>query len=752
MKRTIAIVLSVLLVLAAIPSAIFAAQTIDSGNTITATANKTTFETTGSVQSVTVSYDLTETVTLSAIEAYFPFPDGWSITEIVGEDITYTNNQSSQYSNAIYEVPDLTIDGKKCGCLVWTFTTEPLPAKNICKVTYSIPADVTEGSYELKATNRNSGKGIELSDGSGEIYENQAQPSVTITVVKTAVPVTGVELDKETAEINKDDSTTLTATISPAEADNKNVEWSVSPTGIVSVTPDTDDPLKATVTGLAPGQATVTVTTADGNKTDSAVIDVYGKATAPTPATNLEYNGTTQTGVSVPANAGYSVKSGDVSATDAGNYSAVLTLDDHYKWSDEPFTGDRTVNWSIAKATIAVPTANTGLVYDGTEKTGVDDPAANAGYTVTGNKQTNAGDYKATVTPDANHRFSDDVASKEVSWSIAKATIEVPTANTGLVYDGTEKTGVDDPAANAGYTVTGNKQTNAGDYEATVTPDSNHRFSDDASSKTVAWSIARAGIDVPTANSPAPVYDGTQKTGVDAGNYYTITDNTGTNAGNYTAKATPDSNHKWNGETGDAATATKEIPWAIARQQVAVPAAETGLVYDGTTKTGVPAGDKYDISGNTGTDAKNDYEATASLKDKNNYEWATSPATTDDQKITWAIAQAELKEDSMEITVGGTGTVPGGTGVGYEVTPEGVVEIDNNGNVTGVAEGEATIYVSSDGTGNYERGQVTITVNVVQPAPTPTGDTTMRWVAIGTLALVVMAAFIFLPKRKENEE
>ena len=746
MKRTIAIVLSVLLVMTAIPSAIFAAQTIDSGNTITATANKTTFETIGSVQSVTVSYDLTETVTLSAIEAYFPFPDGWSITEIVGEDITYTNNQSSQYSNAIYEVPDLTIDGKKCGCLVWTFTTEPLPAKNICKVTYSIPADVTQGSYELKATNRNSGKGIELSDGNGDIYENQAQPSVTITVVKTAVPVTGVELDKETAEINKDDSTTLTATISPAEADNKNVEWSVSPTGIVSVTPDTDDPLKATVTGLAPGQATVTVTTADGNKTDSAVIDVYGKATAPTPETGLEYNGTTQTGVSVPANAGYSVKSGDVSATDAGNYSAVLTLDDHYKWSDEPFTGDRTVNWSIAKATIAVPTANTGLVYDGTEKTGVDDPAANAGYTVAGNKQTNAGDYKATVTPDANHRFSDDAASKEVTWSIAKATIEVPTVNTGLVYDGTEKTGVDDPAANAGYTVTGNKQTNAGDYEATVTPDANHRFSDDAESKKVTWSIGRAAIDTPAAASGL-IYNGSEQTGVPQGDYYTLTGNTGTNAGGYTAKATPDSNHKWG--TGDDPTAERDIPWTIERQSVAVPKAVEGLVYDGSEQTGVPEGEKYNITGNTGTDARDDYSATATLLDSTNYKWADN--TTDPQNIPWKIAQAKLEDGEMEITVGGTGKVPAGDDISYEVEPEGVIELDENGNVTGVAEGEAKIIVAASGNGNYERGQVTITVTVVQPTPNPTGDTTMRWVAVGTLALVIMVAYFFISKRKENE-
>ncbi len=751
-KKLLAILLCMVLALAAFPFGVFA-ENENNDRQVTFSAEvgyedgADAVYKDGSAHTVTVNVKPNKTITVDNVYAYFTYPEDWSVA--VTNDVLGFSSASNVTTGL-----DCSETGRKA-CLVGWYGVNPnpptpdgtsYPIDSLMTITFTVPADVALGDYEFEVGGDEAGYGIELGDEEGN-WEDGATVPFTVSVKKIDVPVESVTISGDN-EVEVGDTLQLTATVLPNTADDTTVSWSSSDTTKATVDEN------GVVTGVAPGTVTITATTngknaAGQSETANKTITVYKLVEKPTPNTGLVYDGTEKTGVDDPAaNAGYTVTGNK--QTNAGSYTAVATLDEGCRWMDST-TGSLEIPWSIAKAVIEVPEANTGLVYDGTEKTGVDDPAANAGYTVTGNKQTNAGDYKATVTPDANHRFSDDAASKEVPWSIAKAVIEVPEANTGLVYDGTEKTGVDDPAANAGYTVTGNKQTEAGDYKATVTPDANHRFSDDATSKKVSWSIDRAGIDVPTANSPAPVYDGTQKTGVDAGNYYTIKENTGTNAGNYTAKATPDSNHKWNGETGDAATATKEIPWSIARQQVAVPAAETGLVYDGTTKTGVPAGEKYDISGNTGTDAKNDYEATASLKDKDNYEWATSPATTDDQKITWAIAQAELKEDSMEITVGGTGKVPAGDDISYEVEPEGVIELDENGNVTGVAEGEAKIIVAASGNGNYERGQVTITVTVVQPAPTPTGDTTMRWVAVGTLALVIMVAYLFISKRKENE-
>ena len=67
--------------------------------------------------------------------------------------------------------------------------------------------------------------------------------------------------------------------------------------------------------------------------------------------------------------------------------------------------------------------------------------------------------------------------------------IDVPTAASNLVYDGTEKTGV---AAGEGYTLTGvTAATNAGDYTATATLKQGYVWSDTTTeAKSINWSIA----------------------------------------------------------------------------------------------------------------------------------------------------------------------------------------------------------------------------------------------------------------------
>ena len=69
---------------------------------------------------------------------------------------------------------------------------------------------------------------------------------------------------------------------------------------------------------------------------------------------------------------------------------------------------------------VQIPTAATGLVYDGTEQTGV---AAGTGYTLTGNIATNAGNYTATATLEPGDVWSDTTtAAKSIDWSIAAKT------------------------------------------------------------------------------------------------------------------------------------------------------------------------------------------------------------------------------------------------------------------------------------------------------------------------------------------
>ena len=122
---------------------------------------------------------------------------------------------------------------------------------------------------------------------------------------------------------------------------------------------------------------------------------------------------------------------------------------------------------------VAIPTANTGLIYNGNVQTGV---KSGTGYTLSGTYQaTNAGTYTATVSlsNSSNSFWSDgSTGNKTITWSIGRATISAPSAVSGLVYNGNVQTGV---KSGTSYTLGGTYQaTNAGNYTATATPTSNY--------------------------------------------------------------------------------------------------------------------------------------------------------------------------------------------------------------------------------------------------------------------------------------
>ena len=74
------------------------------------------------------------------------------------------------------------------------------------------------------------------------------------------VAVTGVSLNTASGELTVGGQTTLTATVSPADASNKTVTWESSAPTVASV-------VNGVVTALAPGSAKITVKTQDGNFT-----------------------------------------------------------------------------------------------------------------------------------------------------------------------------------------------------------------------------------------------------------------------------------------------------------------------------------------------------------------------------------------------------------------------------------------------------------------------------------------------------
>ncbi len=73
------------------------------------------------------------------------------------------------------------------------------------------------------------------------------------------IPVTGVKLDKTSLTLQETDSATLTATVEPDNATNKNVNWESSDTSIATVD------ASGKVTAISAGSATITATAADGS-------------------------------------------------------------------------------------------------------------------------------------------------------------------------------------------------------------------------------------------------------------------------------------------------------------------------------------------------------------------------------------------------------------------------------------------------------------------------------------------------------
>ena len=99
--------------------------------------------------------------------------------------------------------------------------------------------------------------------------EGNHTDTCTITVNPATVSVTGVTLDENTASLTMGETTTLTltATVAPEGATNKNVTWTTNNDQVATVN-------NGVVTAKAAGVAVITVTTEDGNYTDTCTVTV----------------------------------------------------------------------------------------------------------------------------------------------------------------------------------------------------------------------------------------------------------------------------------------------------------------------------------------------------------------------------------------------------------------------------------------------------------------------------------------------
>ena len=121
--------------------------------------------------------------------------------------------------------------------------------------------------------------------------------SATITVAEGIIKVTGVTLDKPSLELEIGESVTVEATVTPENATNKAVEWSIADTAVATVS-------NGVVTGVAEGETELTVTTADGGHTATIPVKVVTEKVA---VTGIEW-------INAPVK-GYQIESGSVTQT-----------------------------------------------------------------------------------------------------------------------------------------------------------------------------------------------------------------------------------------------------------------------------------------------------------------------------------------------------------------------------------------------------------------------------------------------------
>ena len=293
--------------------------------------------------------------------------------------------------------------------ITWRVTSGSLPtglSLNSDGTITGTPTTQGESTFTVTATNDYGSDSKEL--------------SITIGA-QTNVPVTGVTLSQTELSLTEGGTAQLTATVLPNNATNRNVTWSSNAPGVATV----DSSGK--VTAVAPGTATITVTTEDGNKTATCVVTVTAATVPVTGVTlsqnqaSLYYNRTpntlTLTATVAPDNATNqavtwtssnpsvaTVENGVVTAVGAGTATITVTT------ADGSFTATCAVT---VRPDIPPANPNYKITVEATQGGTVtaDPTAAKAGATVTLTPDPDAGYQVGSVA--VTDRFGDAVAVTE---------------------------------------------------------------------------------------------------------------------------------------------------------------------------------------------------------------------------------------------------------------------------------------------------------------------------------------------------
>lgn len=289
--------LSMMLVFALLLTMVVPAQAAETLN-VTLSADK---ETVAPGETVTLTLSLNQTVTNMFCFEYWVYfnADLLELTGTAGGEATaFTDfgNVKTDANGTYIQVLALNTEGDP-----WV-----LNAGTIATLTFTAKADASgDAGFVLYQE-----VGLVDYDTYEENPATLVNNAAGVTVGTSTVAVTGITIDKTTAELEIGETETLTATVNPDDATDKSVTWTTSDANIATVE-------NGVVTAVAAGNATITAQAGEHTATCAVTVKAAEPAT--------------------PAVTGYTfATSADVSAENGENVVVKVNITGH---SDESVTG-----------------------------------------------------------------------------------------------------------------------------------------------------------------------------------------------------------------------------------------------------------------------------------------------------------------------------------------------------------------------------------------------------------------------------
>ena len=309
----------------------------------------------------------------------------------IGEDETLTipegatlNTNNNLTNNGTIVNTGGSLNGEAGGTIVTTptITTESLPEGTVGQ-SYTATLEATGNNITWSASdlptwltlNTDTGtiSGTPTTVGTSTLTvkatNSAGDASKQFSLTINAVPVTSVKLNTETLELFTSNTATLTATVEPSDATNKNVTWSSDKPEVATVE-------NGKVTAKAAGTATITVTTEDGEKTATCTVKVTDPVYDMTTDTTALDFGSAYTGYTQPAAQTVTVKN-------TGNQPVTLNQPSSTNsfvvgnLTDTELVAGETATFTVQpKAGLSVGTYSENITVSGSENVIVTIPAS----------------------------------------------------------------------------------------------------------------------------------------------------------------------------------------------------------------------------------------------------------------------------------------------------------------------------------------------------------------------------------------